>query len=369
MSERVHASVRTNRSRRGFTLIELLVVMAVIAVLMTLTAAGVMGWMNGNSRNITDAELKTIQAILMQHWSAVVDDAKKERLWSSDESTLIAQADNDLERARIMMIKIRLMEAFPVNFAELPLPTNGNECYATTTPGGAALSLIPTKKRRFRQGYQNALYGANNLPRWNQANQTGRDSVESAVCLLLALNTSKQGINLDTDQLKPYLKDVDSTGNSFFADAWGTPIRFYRFATQKIPSGGTTDQPLEVIAPPGLVVPTAVDPLDVNGKLFTWFTPGTTTRSTNAMWFDSTIHLCTYTSAAGATIAEYAIPVLASAGPDGKFGIPAVDAITTTSTNASGAMTYAGAAPYQDMSVKSSTDEADNLYSFRKQGS
>ena len=406
MIERIHAS---NPSRRAFTLIELLVVMAVISILVSLTAVGVVSLIASQGRNNTDAEIKAIYPILMQHWKAVIDDAKKENLWNDNDypgggPTLLSCADNDKERARILQIKLRLIEAFPVNFAELlppvyapTAPITGAECYAVSPPAATPtgfnppLQLIPVKKRHYRGAYQQLVYDptVNDLnnpgfcaPRWSAGGPIGTppktesESVQSAVCLLVALSTAKQGINIDVDQLKPYLKAVDVSGsppptppdranNPVLADAWGTPLRFYRFCT------GNAD--LNAIAPPNIVNPGAVDPLDPSGKLLKWFTQGTQTTSQNATNFDKTIHLRTY----GTSAAQYAIPVIVSAGPDAKFGLPAVDAATKTFVNTYSSIyqptsQFPPTPPtYQDMSVQPGNgikDETDNIYSFRKQG-
>jgi prepilin-type N-terminal cleavage/methylation domain-containing protein len=379
------------RARRGFTLVELLVVMVVIAVLMSLTAAGVMAWRNAQGRANTDATLKGLQQILAQHWDAVVTETKKERIWSQDElgvtipstypQTLYLPsgsatkdfADNDPDRARILMIKIRLMEAFPMNFNEVPAP--GTDPYATPAGGPFnPLSLIPFKKRRpYRAAYQSMIYDpVLKVAKYKLSTQTGRESVESAVCLYAALSTSKQGINLQSEQLKAWMQDVDSTGNPVLADHWGTPFRFYRFATQNFDSANTKDSMLALIAPPAQVVSNAVDPLDPNGKLLNWTLFGQAVVSPNAATYDSTIHKRIYVNGSGISMAQNAIPIIASAGPDGKFGTPAVDPRSVSGVNSAGFQVYAGTAPYSDMTAQpvplpaTGGDEKDNLYSVKR---
>jgi hypothetical protein len=326
--------------------------LAITAAVAGLTALAFewMSWTCPPMPHNTATEIRALDAHLQQHWNAVIADAQKERLWTADESNLLTFADNDPERARIMQIKIRLMEAFPVNFDEIP---SSGDCYLT-----APYDLIPRDKRRCRESYQASIFDPDTRkPRWQTADQTGKESVESAVCLWLVLTMERRGIVNNIDLLRPFLRDTDDTGNPVLADGWGTPLRFYRFAT------GNAD--LQRVAPPALVVPGALDPLDPNGKLLNWGI------GANAVNFDNAIHVRTAIDAAGAMVAQYAVPVIVSAGPDGKFGLPAVDGKTKTGINAGGIPTIAGAAPYQSMQVpaidaNSVLYEKDNIYSFKK---
>jgi hypothetical protein len=349
MTATTHETLGEKTSPRRWKLIPLLPVMAAIAGVLTLLAVESMSWTVCPVRNNTPAEVRGLHAILMQHWDAVISDARKERLWSAKESNLMSVADNDPERARIMLIKIRLMEAFPVNFDEIP---STGDCYLT-----APYDLIPRNRRKYRTSYQESIFDPDtHQPRWKTADQTGKESVESAVCLSLALSMKRQGVEPFDDHLKAWMRDTDGTGTKVLADAWGTPLRFYRFAT------GNAD--LQKLARPDQIAG-AFDPLDPNGKLLTWGV------GANALDFDRTLHLRTTIDSAGATVAPFAIPVIVSAGPDRKFGLPAVDRKTTTGINADGIPTLAGAAPYQSMQVPlldadSIRYERDNIYSFKK---
>jgi type II secretory pathway pseudopilin PulG len=331
------------------TLIELLVVFAIIAILGALLAAGIMGWMASQTGRNTEASIKAIYAILLEHWDAVVRDAKQEQIppsvlnFASVSPGSPTTADHD--RAKVILIKLRLMEAFPVNFTEVPKP--GVDPYQN-----APLALIPKGKRRFLLSYQDRIYDPKTTQsRWKTANLTGKESVESAVCLFIALDTAKSGVSPAGDQLRPYLRDTDSDGSLELADGWNTPLRFYRFATR--------NDDLQKSAPPSASSSSGYfDPLDPKGTLLdpSW-------DKSNGSNFDKMFHERRYSPTYPAW---YAVPVLVSAGPDSDFGLPAVDANSAS---------LPGQAPYQFMTKlplpwsppsPAPKTESDNVYSFKK---
>src|SRR5262245_8783789 len=119
----------TRQMRRGMTLIELLVAMAIIAILGALVAVGLRSWIGTQARRNTEATIATVYEALQKHWKVVVDEARAEKLdgWRNASSisgfptdvfdwSKSASGVEDLERARVIAIKLRLMEAFPVNF-------------------------------------------------------------------------------------------------------------------------------------------------------------------------------------------------------------------------------------------------------------
>src|SRR6516225_5477954 len=110
--------------RNGFTLIELLVVVAIIAVLATLVIGATMRFIQTQKETNTRTVLQTLDKALQQQWANVANDAKKE----TPSQAVYTLAGGDSNRAKVIWIKMRLMEAFPVSFAEIlnnPLYTNG----------------------------------------------------------------------------------------------------------------------------------------------------------------------------------------------------------------------------------------------------
>ncbi|MFO0863702.1 MAG: type II secretion system protein [Gemmataceae bacterium] len=292
-----------NQQRRsGFTLIELLTVIAIIGVLGALVTAGVFQWINSQKVRNTESTIRAVYPTLRSHWGEVVADAKKEAI----PDAIMTFAGGDPDRARVIWIKTRLMEAFPVRYSEV------QNAYTS-----APLNMIvPASRRRYMASYQVALNGKTS---------PNDPATESSILLLQALSVKRAGGSLPIDNLGNAAQIKTNDGMRALIDGWGTPIRFYRFAT-----GNTA---LEASKPaPG-------DPLDPKGTVLnpSW-------QTTNGANFQAWYHRFNGTSA------WYSIPVLASAGKDGQFGLNA-----------------GTAAPYDDFSIDSANagKETDNLYSYK----
>jgi len=236
----------------------------------------------------------------------VVASAKKEK---TIPPAVIAMADQDVERAHIIWIKIRLMEAFPVNFSEIK--------NAYTAP---PLSYIPGNRRFYMGKY------SSDLPPGYVAATPGK--TESAACLLMALKTNRDGVVHNEDLLKPFIRDTNNDKIPEFVDGWGEPLSFYRFAT------GNADMQAKV---PNNFVPPYLDPLDPQGKLIRTFTPG------NSTLFEKLIH-----PLRSSTNAWWAVPAIVSSGPNLVSGLVANTA-----------------PPYQNMAVAIPKDADDNVYSYK----
>ncbi|MFO0969312.1 MAG: type II secretion system protein [Gemmataceae bacterium] len=289
--------------RNGFTLIELLVVIAIIAVLSAMGASAYFATVNRARNNNTKTALLALDNALKSHWNAVIEEAKKEdipagvRAWAAPDPT------GDL--AKVIWIKLRLMEAFPQSFAEI------------NSPWVYSSGLIPAGRQKYNATYKRQLGGKG----------IAGDDAESAACILLALSMDHGGAKkLDRDALgTAYFVDTNNDGVLEIVDGYQQPIRFFRFPTG---SGDLQTTYKSASATGG----TFRDPLDPQGFLFKWPSAGTN-RST----FENRVHPI----ASGAS-AIYTIPVLASAGKDSRFGLG------------------------NDLSITVPADEQDNLYSYKE---
>lgn len=255
-------------SRRGFTLIELMAVIAIIGVLTTLTAVAAFKMIGNRQRKNTEASLDKLASVLRQRMAQVIDDARNETI----PPTVLTLAGNDPNRARVIWVKLRLKQQFPMSFAEALNPAPG---YLTGEP--AYQRIISA-----RTGPTNA-------------------ATESAACLLMALTARVQrGSSTESDLLSALEKvDTDRDGVREIVDGWGTPINFYRWPTGNAAAMNALDPN-----------PTATfhDVQDPNGTLNA---PGGWTPA-------SFVAVCHPITAPGG---RYLVPALVSAGPDKNFGI------------------------------------------------
>jgi prepilin-type N-terminal cleavage/methylation domain-containing protein len=254
--------------RVGFTLIELLVVIAIIAALMALTASAVIKYLGSQQAANTQSTLDRTQAALNAAYSKVKDDAYSPRSSMSEPvpanavppptpttstvgawiaANLASNAGNPNDpnvtgRTRVIYVKLRLRQAFPMNFNEALNP--------------APLPPLPA--------YQTYL---TNLGITGSSPATA--SFESSTCLLMALQRGVSGAGIDPSDLTKggatgsftIQPPSPAAGKSFsyLTDAWGSPISFSR-----VPVGSPT---LNTNPFPGGGQQGANDPLDPQGYL------------------------------------------------------------------------------------------------------
>ncbi len=291
--------IRTQRQwtrRDGFTLIELLVVIAIIAILASMVSLGVFAMLTNRTKSNTEATVRVLHKMLQTRWATVVAEAKKE----SPSPAALALAGGDLERARVIWIKVRLCEAFPIAYKELN----------PTDPTTIVNIFIPANKvKPHFSKYRTSI----------TALAATKPETEPSACLLLALRTLQaDGTSVD-DQLKNSIKDTDGDSIPELVDAWGRPLAFFRF-----PWNNSVLQAANPAAANSASAKFA-DSTDPMGKLLdnklpmnwykdtTPFNPPTETRARRKI-FEDTFHPIMVTATGNA---YYTTPVITSAGKDG----------------------------------------------------
>jgi prepilin-type N-terminal cleavage/methylation domain-containing protein len=212
--------------RGGFTLVELLVVIAIIGILVTLGVGGAYKVVTGMQVSATENSMRTIQKVINAQWNQVVEDAKNE-----DPSPAVKfLASDDLGRARVIWIKMRLAEAFPQSYQEIRTTVAGGGIYGSNGNNGL---WIPNKKNMAT--YFAALQAAG-LDKTNPPNHD--PTIESSACLFLALGITRGGVKLDQANLANFIADFEpDTANNppkfspvkVLVDNWGNALRFQRF--------------------------------------------------------------------------------------------------------------------------------------------
>ncbi len=194
--------------RAGFTLVELLAVIAIIAILASLVTLGVFAMIGNRTKMNTEANIRVLHKMLQTRWAAVAAEARKET--PSPQAMILA--GGDLERARVIWVKVRLAEAFPINYSEMePDPKKVANIVNSFIP--------PNKVKPHMTKYRTTIPSYPAVP----------GPTESSACLLMALRTLQaDGLAVD-DQMKNAIADTDGDTIPELIDGWGKPLAFFRF--------------------------------------------------------------------------------------------------------------------------------------------
>src|SRR5262245_17156894 len=101
--------------RPGFTFVELLVVVALIAVLLALSASATVRVIDVQRGSNTEQTLKIVSELLDRHWQIEADKALRTDVIPSNVETALAPlAANDPKRLRLLYAKLKLQQQFPM---------------------------------------------------------------------------------------------------------------------------------------------------------------------------------------------------------------------------------------------------------------
>jgi len=266
-------------------------VVAIISILVALTAGAYFKVAEGQKQSSTVTTVQKLSGVLDQQWQAVIDQAKKETIpYGVNQMSANNSGQQNPRRARVIWIKLRLKQEFPMNFTEAQQPWLTSQGQQTPY---VFYSDLPPKPSYL------AVQNSSNVPGPPQS------SAQSSVLLWLIVQEHRRGMNFDVDKELSVRDASDAApGLKAIVDAWGQPLAFIRWPTgsQDLNPGGPQAGRNDPQDPEGLLA----DP--------SWFnTPGWTA-------FTQLCHPLPNT--AGPPPLSYKLwPVLASPGRDKNWGI------------------------------------------------
>ncbi len=254
------------QTARGFTLIELLMVIAIIGIMLTMSLVVMFGITDQASEEATNSTIQKVNRLLelridsfnrafpgnrAQWESAFISHVAREV--ATREGVPQARAEALLKRFaegspvwEILAKKASYRFEFPQRIEEIlaGAPFN-NDSNSNTIPDTLEVKLLrPTAEQQLRDGYDstppnasptagdittrmNALWAIHNLDR----------TTESSELLYFFLfhsgNFGSAEVSRDEFTEKE-IADTDGDGLREFVDAWGQPLRFYRWPTRLI---------------------------------------------------------------------------------------------------------------------------------------
>jgi len=306
-------------------------------VLLALTAGAAMQVFARQKESNTQLLVQTVANQLHTRWAAVAAQARKESIppqvlngefapngnrltWG-----LLDLAGGNLARARVIWVKLRLKQEFPMNYAEARTPTPPTLVYASPAQPGLTLPavLLPPNPT-----FARALA---NVPAAPQANPA-----EASACLLLALESGRgtSGAFSGDSLGGAALGDTNGDGLREIIDPYEKPLAFWRWPA------GNPEVDASNPAPANTRSGQFRDPFDPDGLLME-----------PAWWADVRRgifeRLCHPVSDQGRPRTFYLVPVVASSGRNGLWGVQPTPALEP------------------DLMRVAGPDADDNIYSYR----
>jgi len=234
-------------ARPGFTLVELLIVIAIIAVLMGLSLSVMSGLTSQAEQEATNTTIRKLDGLLQQRMEAfdrAFTGARRDAAVNAVNASLVSQQIFGVrqEVLEILAKKRSFRFEFPQRFAERLLEEHGpnldspvplvanmpNSIFSTIAAPAANQRLLDAGKPNTDTDI---------LAEVTAAFSRHRPETESAELLYFALTSSTSyGVpQVDIDYFtNREVADTDGDGLPEFIDAWGFPLRYYRWPTRLI---------------------------------------------------------------------------------------------------------------------------------------
>jgi prepilin-type N-terminal cleavage/methylation domain-containing protein len=324
-------------ARAGMTLIELLVVMLIIATLASLILSAVFTVRDSQMKSFSETLVLKLSSALEQQQKAAIDQIREEPVpnWA------LTMAGGDPRIAKVIYLKTRVKQEFPVSFYQAVYP-NANytpmQTGAYQTIGGAA-DLPP--KATYLKALQPLVGTA--IPAMGQSipnpdqypslSLTMPAGFEASALLYLALSQGRRGqtgFNPDESIEPTAIKTATVGGATFkyFVDSWGNPVRSWMFPYGNNELNDSTLPYNKNALPQNQQSPDPQDP----DQAFATFTGASYPGSTG---FTRMVH--------PTVPLRLLIPVVGSMGRDGSWGM----------------------ANYFDMTPDGTPGMNDNIFSYR----
>ncbi|MFM7164390.1 MAG: type II secretion system protein [Planctomycetaceae bacterium] len=234
----------TGADRRAFTLVELMIVIGIIAILMSLTFSVMYGLTTQAESEATAATIRKIDGVLQQRIDAFNRAFKGARADAAANIVRLKLAQQNIHGVRDEVIEILAKKRsfrfeFPQRMAERYIEEHAKD--PSKVPGMADSVFIA-----IAAPYARDQLIAEGTPNPTDAQVLGRvtsnwakhdKATESAELLYFALTAAASyGVGaVDNDRFNEReVADTDEDGLPEFIDAWGQPLRFYRWPTRLI---------------------------------------------------------------------------------------------------------------------------------------
>ena len=260
---------RQHAPRRGFSLIEIMVVIAIVSILMAISAGAFVRYFVNARHRGTEAMMTIVDDQIGQRvesfWKKVNPPIRTRHAVmaglgvTSPPSPVAIAPTNEAQAIRLrramLLAKLEAMRGdFPQQFADFLPGTSGGlaTCTDTAAPMADNAAAVASRARvaieaeyRRLTFQKNPTAVPNNGNRYDPTNSATYTQIaphdhqtESAACLYLILKVgSGEGRSFDMGSIPPgNIRDTDEDGVPEIVDSWGTPVRFYRWPTDLLHS-------------------------------------------------------------------------------------------------------------------------------------